>query len=184
MRAFLSILGLYNYDDSIFADFNVPQGMDKDVAIKKILFECAELGLVYTEPDTVKSLIKNWTETHMDNWNRMYEAFTEEYNPIHNYDKHEEWTDEFDGTAGTDGTSERDVAGFNDNTQLVNESKITNSEESTAANTNDHTGHIYGNIGVTTSQQMLEAEMELRSTYNMYKIISDSFKYNFCIMVY
>ena len=45
-------------------------------------------------------------------------------------------------------------------------------------------GRAYGNIGVTTSQQMIESEIDLRLKNNMYQFISDSFRENFCVMVY
>ena len=46
------------------------------------------------------------------------------------------------------------------------------------------TGRIHGNIGVTTSQQMLISEINLRSDYNIYDIIAEMFVKEFCIMVY
>lgn len=44
-------------------------------------------------------------------------------------------------------------------------------------------GHAYGNIGVTTSQQMLEAELNI-ATWNLYEHIADLFISEFCIPVY
>lgn len=43
--------------------------------------------------------------------------------------------------------------------------------------------HIHGNIGVTTSQQMLESELRLQY-WNLYNKISNLFMKEFCIMVY
>ena len=43
--------------------------------------------------------------------------------------------------------------------------------------------HIHGNIGVTTSQQMLESELQLQY-WNLYNKISNIFMKEFCIMVY
>lgn len=43
--------------------------------------------------------------------------------------------------------------------------------------------HMYGNIGVTTSQQMLEAELNIRK-WNIYEKIADMFISEFCIMIY
>lgn len=43
--------------------------------------------------------------------------------------------------------------------------------------------HIHGNIGVTTSQQMLESELNLQY-WNLYNKISNLFMKEFCIMVY
>ena len=44
--------------------------------------------------------------------------------------------------------------------------------------------HTSGNIGVTTSQQMLEQEIEVSDKLNVMRIIVDSFKDRFCILVY
>lgn len=43
--------------------------------------------------------------------------------------------------------------------------------------------HIHGNIGVTTSQQMLESELHLQY-WNLYNKISNLFMKEFCIMIY
>jgi hypothetical protein len=48
---------------------------------------------------------------------------------------------------------------------------------------NDHTAHIHGNIGVTTSQQMLEAELEIIK-WNVYEHITDVFFTEFVIPIY
>lgn len=46
-----------------------------------------------------------------------------------------------------------------------------------------HGGRIHGNIGVTTSQQMLQAELDI-SRWNIVQQITDLFVTEFCIMVY
>lgn len=46
------------------------------------------------------------------------------------------------------------------------------------------TSYIHGNIGVTTSQQMLESELELAPKINTINYITNSFKMRFCILVY
>lgn len=43
--------------------------------------------------------------------------------------------------------------------------------------------HTHGNIGVTTNQQMVEAELKLRQ-YDVYKLITNEFIDTFCIGVY
>ena len=48
---------------------------------------------------------------------------------------------------------------------------------------NTHKGRMYGNIGVTTSQQMLQSELDI-ARWNMYEHIADLFASEFCIMVY
>lgn len=46
------------------------------------------------------------------------------------------------------------------------------------------TSYIHGNIGVTTSQQMLESELELAPKINTINYVVNSFKMRFCILIY
>lgn len=46
------------------------------------------------------------------------------------------------------------------------------------------TVEAYGNIGVTTSQQMLQSELDIAKIANVMNVIIESFKDRFCIMVY
>lgn len=48
----------------------------------------------------------------------------------------------------------------------------------------DKESHISGNIGVTTSQQMILQELNLAPQLNIIRIITNSFKDNFCIQVF
>ena len=99
--------------------------------------------------------------------------------------------------------------GTNDNENKVsayNESDYTNREKdiqshnSTVTNTGSGTDttqteyglkrkevediHVHGNIGVTTSQQMIESEMALRAKYDIYKIIAREFEREFLVQIY
>lgn len=47
-----------------------------------------------------------------------------------------------------------------------------------------HEAHLYGNIGVTTSQQMIEAEIELRQNKNLYAIAAGLFADDLLLMLY
>ncbi len=58
-----------------------------------------------------------------------------------------------------------------------------NTESGTDGYTNTHEARLYGNIGVTTSQQMLKSELDI-AEWNMYEHIADLFASEFCIMVY
>ena len=46
-----------------------------------------------------------------------------------------------------------------------------------------HNGRIHGNVGVTTSQQMLQAELDI-ARFNIVQQITDLFISEFCIMLY
>lgn len=47
-----------------------------------------------------------------------------------------------------------------------------------------HGGHLWGNIGVTTSQKMLQDEIDVRFNNNFYDIISNQFRLEFCVLIY
>ena len=49
--------------------------------------------------------------------------------------------------------------------------------------TDIHKARLFGNIGVTTSQQMLQSELDI-ARWNLYEHIADLFCQEFCVMVY
>lgn len=55
--------------------------------------------------------------------------------------------------------------------------------DETTGETYSHKLRAYGNVGVTTTQQMLEAQRKL-VRYNVYNEIADSFKEEFCLYLY
>lgn len=163
----LSIKGLYDYDSHIFDEVSFPGDIAKDVIIRKIIFDNAELGLVYTDPKTLKEMLRVWSVINQRSWERIWTALNEPYNPIENYDRQESWTDTGSSTAG--------VMGYNATT-------FTDANKVDTGNT--RIGRVHGNIGVTTSAQMITQECEMREAQIYAQIISDSFRGSFCIMVY
>ena len=71
-------------------------------------------------------------------------------------------------------------SGTNDSTATSNASGTNNR---TLGETVSHDAHLYGNIGVTTSQQMLKDELEVNE-WNVYEHITDLFLNEFSIYVY
>lgn len=201
-KATLSILGLYNYDDTIFDGFNVPDGMSKEVAVSNILFNCAELEILYSDWDVCEAAITNWSLVELPKWTRAYTVLQLEYNPIDNYDRTEIWTDTNKGTitstttgsSSNTGTSDQETqqTGYNSNSYVPTQ-KITTSPdllvdtESEGKSTQDSTvtrsGHVSGNIGITTTQYMIKQEMEI-AELSVYDMILNSFKKHFCLLVY
>lgn len=201
----ISLMTLYNQDSSILnsTNFPLPTGVTHENLDPLLLAETAELELLYPEPSTLKTVIKAWATVRNPAWTRMITALTEEYNPLHNYDRQESWTDEHEneGSKSSSGSSESSgsgtdttqVAGFNDATNLTNKDKLTSSssgdseseytEETSDTGTTTRTGRVQGNIGVTTSAQMLAGELEIRQQ-DIYKIIVREFIKMFCLGVY
>ena len=70
------------------------------------------------------------------------------------------------------------------NTNIENDNTSGNVKSNSFDKSNGlHTGRMHGNIGVTTSQQMLEAELDI-SKWNIYEEITDLFLNEFCIYLY
>ena len=62
-------------------------------------------------------------------------------------------------------------------------SNATGANNRTLGETVSHDAHLYGNIGVTTSQQMLKDELDVNE-WNVYEHITDLFLNEFSIYVY
>lgn len=210
-KALLSILALYNMDDSIFDNMQLPSGVNKQTIIDGIMMDCMELEILYPDADSIKTLIGIWSRREIDTWQRIYNASIAEYNPIENYDRHQTDTREetHSGNDVTTGNSTEtgsgnlsddklhkysafDSGSLTPQTEDMQSSTSSNTQTQTVSNTFAHgekigerfTSHIHGNIGVTTSQQMLESELAVSPKLNIINYIVNSFKTRFCILVY
>ena len=221
----LTVEGLYNYDNTLFDGFDVPEGLVKQIAIDAILMRTRELEILYPDFTYMKTRIAIWSRKYQINWKKLYDTTVLEYNPIENYDRMEDWTDTDDETT----TSARDNTRNTNNTvkststnEITNNVSITDQNTAFNAGLADHakqitdgdttengtitntetgkdtenesvnggrtgkhirTGRAHGNIGVTTSQQMIQSERDL-VVFNLYDVIAESFIENFCLMVY
>lgn len=208
--ATMSILGLYRWDNTILDGLTLPTGMDKSVAVNNILAECAELEILYPDPDTFKTALAAWSAANFSVWDRAWKALQLEYNPIWNVDGDVVETEDRDLTragtsSGTTGNTRTDnlqqvhenkVAGFNATdyqNREQNTTKDTGTQQDAGTHSDTHsdtdTGTITrttrrtGNIGITTSQSMVLEELNV-AKQNIYNWIIDMFKGRFCVMVY
>ena len=78
-------------------------------------------------------------------------------------------------TSTGSGSDTRTSTGSGSDTSKTDYGKIHTETENT---------HIHGNIGVTTAQQMIKEEMQLRATYDIYRIITMEFEKEFLIQIY
>lgn len=276
----LSIMGLYNWDSTIFDLLQLPSQINRDTVINNLLAETAELEVLYPNPVVFKNLVGIWSGKELEVWERLYATTQYEYNPIENYDRHETGTDSGTGRrthSGTDTTTETEthsgtdttninrreggsetensttsfeqggqdevtgadtkghwVAGFdaqasgqddglvkqtrdqddatstteygktedgsgsrttsfgktNTDTESIQHGEtigktggFTHGEQVSTANDSEHELHVHGNIGVTTTQEMIRQERDI-DRYNLYDIIIEDFKMRFCILIY
>lgn len=266
MQSKITLLGMYNFDNHLFDKLSFPTGIDRELAINRILNKSEEFELIYSDYDYLQDRIGIWGEIWRRTFAKWVEAINIEYDPLYNYDRHELYTDtnnkvyedkhgsiksdnsnktfedshvtsredsskedseSFSNTVTSSDTdsdttkkvSAYDEASYSDKEQEIsnatsnqtgagsatgNVSGTSNSNElsGNAGNENinnnsiengnntgtsneitQHEAHLFGNIGVTTSQQMLKDQLDI-VTWNLYEHISDIFIDEFCILVY
>ena len=180
-KAKLSILGLYRWNPDVFKNMALPEGVDGEILTWKILEDCAELEVLYSDPDYMQASIAKWSAAMLPAWKKMQEALTAEYNPIWNKDGTIRETYNY-GAISTSGNSTDKVAGFNSDTTHNREQAESATRQEAHTDTTERIEQ--GNIGVTESSAMVRHEVELRQDYNIYSIITADFKKHYCLMVY
>ena len=73
----MSILGLYQYDNTVFDLMQFPEDFtqdQKDTVKYNILAECAELEFLYPNPVVMKNMIGIWSKKELPYWDRIYKA--------------------------------------------------------------------------------------------------------------
>ena len=191
---FLSIVTLTNYDDSLWNGLVVPSyeeykdglftehSLNKQLLISNICMECSDLQLIYPDWDYMQGLISMWSATELPVWTKLYKTTMFEYNPLWNVDADITESSSGSNSGTTGGTDTQSVSGYNSAT-MVDHTKDTTSGSSSGNWSETHTTRRTGNIGVTSSQELLERERSV-AQFNIYKYIVDSFKKRFCILVY
>lgn len=97
------------------------------------------------------------------NWEHILNAYLKQYEPLENYDMHEDENQNTNITITTNG--DNNTFGFNTESEdgiPASKSEITQTTDG-KFNDNYRQLHRHGNVGVTTSQQMLLSELSLRS---------------------
>lgn len=92
--ATMSLLGLYRYNPSVVSELVLPDGVDRDTLIDNLLAETAEMELLYSDLPFMQAMIGRWSAKELNTWTELYATTQYEYNPIENYERYEEWTDE------------------------------------------------------------------------------------------
>lgn len=225
------MIGLNQYllqmkDQTLFDLLELPEGIDKETVVDNILLEGGEFEVLYADPEFMRNAIGMWGRKHYYTFDKWIKAQSLEYNPLENYDRQEDWTDEgnrgeessarrdsgntrtFDNqdkrTLDTEVTTENTVSAYDSSSyQPSDQAETTNSgtdtvdysgtikdefgegsSGQTTENKKDvHTGRVHGNIGVTTSQQMLQSEYDI-ARFNIVEQITDIFILEFTIPVY
>lgn len=231
-----------NSDDLFKAFDDLPAGIDKDVLVNNILLRGGEFEVIYSDPYFMQESIYTWLAKWQRTLEKWLAALAVEYDPLNNYDRHEEYTDTegigdtetrsgtrtdsrsgstsatsaaATNTTGSDTGSqetENQVSAFDASTYQAKDRSDTTTGSTTSSSTGttstnsqtslesgsestadtraasrnrllQHSAHLFGNIGVTTSQEMLQAELSI-AEWNLYDHITDLFLTEYIIPVY
>ena len=186
----LTLIGMYNYDNTLFDNVNLPDGYDKQTFIDSLLLEHGEKCVQYADVDFMKLALGTVSRKWYNELQRLYEALRAEYNPLWNYDRNEEYDDTtggtIDNTQPQSSVDESSVSAFNSSAyepDRRNTSNIGHTNTETHGNIH-HEAHLYGNIGVTTTMAMIKEEIELRTKNDLYDIAGRIFANELLIQIY
>lgn len=190
----MTLLGFYNameaYNTPLFDEMVLPAGIDKEIFIDALLMECGEMEVLYANPDFFRNAVTAWSKKWLRTFLKWYEALQVQYDPLNNYDRTEEWdtdsTFQSSGTTTNNATTTTSRSAYDSSTLTPYDSATSNGSGSDRADSNNREvrkGRAYGNIGVTTSQQMLQSELDLQR-WNLYSNMIDIFKEELLIAIY
>lgn len=203
----ISLYGFYQYDNTIFEGMILPDGLDAEILRDLIIEKSGMLYPFHQQPVFLKVNITHWFSRKYSNLSRMVSALNSEYNPIENYDRKEDWTDtpnvSYTKSGGhsnhiesnASSNIENKVSAFNSDVLVPDttgdsgqngkstETFTYDDESQKETGTRTHTGRLHGNIGVTTNQQMIRSELDLR-IYDIYETLATMFEKDFLIRVY
>lgn len=203
-KAKISLIGLFNWDNSLFDLMELPEGLSLEIFRDNLLAETAELEVLYPNPEVLKNLIGVWSRKQIDIWTKLYETTMYDYNPIENYDRIETGK-----TSGTDKSTHSGADTSNGNSKgegyeagfdsvpsgnddgLVKTARNENSTGNTytygheidGEHNTEHELRVHGNIGTVTAQSMIQQQRSI-VTMNMYDTIIKEFTDRFCVLVY
>lgn len=209
MFSFASICQLYGYEE-VFKDIDINNKLDKDTLINSIMDVCGMNEPIYPEIEILQIKVQYFFKKHKDQFDKLVYLYSlkydKDYNPIWNKDgtkTHIETTERCkDNTVDNshnsiindNGEDINQVSAYDSN-GFSNDSKTTNTNKRNE-NGNDKTNEKEkeniklsiediekGNIGVTTTADMINQEIDLQSKFNVYEVIARMFFDELCLHV-
>lgn len=185
---------LNNHNLSLFDDITIPSGFNSDTLKNCILLRGAEFEILYSDLNFFREAVKTWFNVKYRTFEKWINAANTEYKPLENYSMTEKFTDTGNANFNNNSTmttgrtitgdvSAFDSSGYSPSTKDTTSGNDTNNSNGTSGNTNVREGSRTGNIGVTTSQQMLQSEYDI-AAWNVYEHVADMFVSDFCLTVY
>lgn len=179
-----NFLSTLEWQDDFFDDIRLAPGLDdnKQLLVDTIIDKAALLRPYYSNPRLFKKMSDHFFNVQYDNFRKQWELMQLEYNPIENYDRYEDSEGEDHGTSHSSTNAENTISAMNSGSYQPDNKTVASGGGNADSNNKFHS-HIHGNIGVTTTQDMIMAERRLLE-FNIYEYISDKYIDEFFIRVY
>jgi len=136
-RASLSIVDLYNVDETLFDGLTLPPDFDtsenRETLVNQILMRSKDFEALYPDAPFMKKQIGYWSGENIFVWDKVFALTKLEYNPIENYDRMEESSET--GRNATERTGEAVSARAGSNSQNQSENREESSNEARGENT-------------------------------------------------
>lgn len=180
IRPLISILTLYQIDDTLFDAMQLPVrpftdrgyedlfltgwDLDKDTLVENLLMELAELNVLYTDPVFMKYAITTWSKKNKAVWQALYETLFFKYNPIWNKDgtlKHTaEETRNLANGLTVSGTGSGILTETTGNTRVTDADELTQRDETSSRTITE------GMDGTVTETDTPRVQDTAQTTYN------------------
>lgn len=177
---------------------------DQETFRDNLKMELAEFELLYPSWPFMRDAIGSWSRKNKPVWEKLDATLHFEYNPIWNKDGTVTETRQLAGSAANSGTDTttygridtdvNQVAAFN-NTAGAFEDRGKDTNTASGSDSIQHGQRVdttdsgtitrleQGNIGITTTQQMITEEREI-SGFNLMDYMIADFKSRFCLTIY
>lgn len=170
----------------LWDDIRIDDRINKDSLVTYIMQMCLGEQVRYDDTEAFKLFSDNWFVMNYDIIKELLDTKEYDYNPIENYDRNTEGEEntksDFNKNSGN--TSTNEVSAYNSSVYSPS-SKITDNGSSSGKDNGNrkYKERVHGNIGVTTTQQMIEQQRE-SVQFNIYVWIVKKYKDEMMSCVY
>lgn len=204
-----NVCNLYGYDE-VFKDIEINEKLDKDTLINSIMDVCGMNEPIYPEIEILQIKVQYFFKKHKEQFDKLVYLYSlkydKDYNPIWNKDgtkTHIETTerskdntvDNLHNSLINDTGEDINQVSAYDSNGFSNDSKTTNTNKRNESGNDKTNGKEIenikltvediekGNIGVTTTADMINQEIDLQSKFNVYEVIARMFFDELCLHV-
>lgn len=189
----MSLIGMQvlyaNAGGDLFELLTLPEGVSKQTLVDTILMNGGEYEVLFADPEFVHDSMAIWSSKWEHTIERWVNALGKDYEPLWNYDRTEQEVRTPDltnkRTPNLTHTDENKVSAYDSSTYEPSQHSTINStgdETYTESGREVWDRRMFGNIGVTTSQDMLKQEIEV-SAWSLYDSIARLFLAEYVIPV-